>query len=134
MISTPTPDRPSVLTAAQRDAYARDGYVIVDDVLTADELSALNDVVDELIERPRIVTESDELFDLEPGHSGAAPKLRRIKDPQRHQETFDRVMRSPRVLDAVADVVGPDVRFVAGKLNLKHSGGGAAVEWHQDHA
>ena len=80
------------------------------------------------------MTDSDELYDLEPDHSAANPLLRRIKDPQQHHEVFDCIMRSTRVVDSVADVVGPDVRFVAGKLNLKHPAGGAPVEWHQDHA
>ena len=41
----------NVLTAAEQSTYWRDGYVVVDEVLTVAELKEVNDVVDELIER-----------------------------------------------------------------------------------
>jgi hypothetical protein len=34
----------------------------------------------------------------------------------------------------LAGLIGPNIRFDLGKLNMKDSGGGAAVEWHQDWA
>ena len=38
----------------------------------------------------------------------------------------------PIVVDLVADLLGPDVRFHSSKLNFKWSEGGDAVRWHQD--
>ena len=38
------------------------------------------------------------------------------------------------LLDIVACLLGPAIRFDHGKLNFKPAGGGAAVEWHQDWA
>ena len=40
--------------------------------------------------------------------------------------------QDPAVVDLVADVLGPDVRFHSSKLNFKWSEGGDAVRWHQD--
>jgi ectoine hydroxylase-related dioxygenase (phytanoyl-CoA dioxygenase family) len=40
--------------------------------------------------------------------------------------------KDPSVVDLVADLVGPDVRFHSSKLNFKWSEGGDAVRWHQD--
>jgi hypothetical protein len=40
--------------------------------------------------------------------------------------------QDPTVVDLVADVLGPDVRFHSSKLNFKWSDGGDAVRWHQD--
>ena len=36
------------------------------------------------------------------------------------------------VVDLVADLLGPDLRFHSSKLNFKWSDGGDAVRWHQD--
>jgi ectoine hydroxylase-related dioxygenase (phytanoyl-CoA dioxygenase family) len=43
-------------------------------------------------------------------------------------------MRSDHVLAPARDLVGPAIRLHTTKLNMKSSGGGAAVEWHQDFA
>ena len=42
---------------------------------------ALRRVTDEFVERSRGVSESDDIFDLEPDHSAERPRLRRIKNP-----------------------------------------------------
>jgi ectoine hydroxylase-related dioxygenase (phytanoyl-CoA dioxygenase family) len=44
------------------------------------------------------------------------------------------LVRHPRILAALRDLWGPDIRFDTAKLNLKSAGFGAAVEWHQDWA
>ena len=43
-------------------------------------------------------------------------------------------MGAEAVLNCVGDLIGDDVRFWSGKLNLKRPFGGQAVEWHQDWA
>jgi len=40
--------------------------------------------------------------------------------------------QDPAVVDLVADLLGPDIRFHSSKLNFKWSEGGDAVRWHQD--
>jgi ectoine hydroxylase-related dioxygenase (phytanoyl-CoA dioxygenase family) len=40
--------------------------------------------------------------------------------------------QDPSVVDLVADLLGPDIRFHSSKLNFKWSDGGDAVRWHQD--
>ena len=77
-----------MLTAEQIAFYHENGYLTVENVLSADELSALQRVTDEFVERSRSVSVSDDIFDLEPNHSAARPRLRRIKNPiQRHEST-----------------------------------------------
>ena len=69
-----------------------------------------------------------------PGHSATSPKFRRLKDPVKRHAVFDDLMRAPEIVDAVADLVGPAVRFDHSKLNFKPPGGSAEIAWHQDWA
>ena len=103
-------------------------------MFSADVVSELRRVTDEFVELSRQVRENDERFDLEPGHSAQDPRLRRLKEPERHHPAYDRVFREERVLDMVEQLVGHDIREFGGKLNMKSAGYGSPVEWHQDQA
>jgi phytanoyl-CoA hydroxylase len=74
------------------------------------------------------------VYDLEPTHSAAEPRVRRIKAPHAQHAVYDSVMRHPRILAVLQALVHPSMRFDTSKLNLKSAGYGAAVEWHQDWA
>ena len=123
-----------MLTQEQVEAYHARGYISVEGVFSDTEIEELRRVTDEFVERSRQVTENDEDFDLEPGHSAAAPRLRRLKHPEQLHPAYDRIFRDSRVLDKVAQLIGPDIRHFSGKLNMKSAGFGSPVEWHQDYA
>jgi phytanoyl-CoA hydroxylase len=114
--------------------YRQNGYQTIRGVLSAGEIELLRNVTDEFVDRSRAVMASDGVFDLEPDHRPAAPRLRRIKSPERQHPAYDSLMRNDRILDAVGEMLGEQIRFWSGKLNLKLPGGGQAVEWHQDWA
>lgn len=122
------------LSTEQVAAYHRDGYVRVDRLLDPAEVARLAEVTDEFVERSRHVTAHSDVFDLEPGHTPQAPKLRRLKSPHRQHPVYDRLLRDERVLDVVEQLVGPDIRFLSTKLNMKSSSFGSPVDWHQDWA
>ena len=107
---------------------------MVEAVFGAIELTELRRVTSELLEAAREVTASDAIYDLAPEHRPARPAVRRIKDPQDRHPAYAAAARSERLVDIVADLIGPGVRFDHGKLNLKPTGGSAAIEWHQDWA
>ena len=123
-----------MLTEDQIRAFWRDGYLAVENVLAAGELAALRRVTDEFVERSRAVAANDETFDLEPGHSAQAPRVRRIKHPVSKHPVFAKYARHDGILDIVACLLGDNLRFHNNKLNMKNPGHGAAVEWHQDWA
>ena len=78
------------LTAAQREAYERDGFIVVEGVLSQVEVADLRRVTDELVAKARRLTEHDEVYDLEPSHTPAEPRVRRIKTPHRQHPVYDR--------------------------------------------
>ena len=123
-----------MLSQEQIDFYHEKGYLGVEGVLSRAEVDELGRVTDEFVEKSRQVSQSDAVFDLEPGHSAAAPKLRRLKSPVQNHQAYERILRHDRILDIVAQLIGPNIRTNGDKLNMKSPEFGSAVEWHQDWA
>ena len=118
----------------QIDFYRTNGYLVVENLLSQEELDRAHRIIGDFLEQSRAVTEHTDIFDLEPGHSAAKPMLRRLKNPASQHPFFDELLRSDRILDRVAQLLGPDFRTKGNKLNMKLPKGGSAVEWHQDFA
>lgn len=124
--------RPRVLTQKQREDYFQEGYLLVERFVDEAWLEKLKAGIDRMIERSRAQTKSDAVFDLEPGHTAEAPRLRRVSSPNDEDAVFwDFAAQSP-LGDLLADVLGPHVKFHQSKLNFKWAKGGAEVKWHQD--
>ncbi|MFC3612327.1 phytanoyl-CoA dioxygenase family protein [Lutimaribacter marinistellae] len=122
------------LTDAQQQFYRENGYLVVEGVIPPAQLNALRAVVARFKDASRQVSSSDGIFDVGPGHTPDAPKLRRIKDPVEQDPAFDALMRSKVLVDIIAPLLGGTVRFDHSKLNFKPAGGKANIAWHQDWA
>jgi len=106
---------PRLLSPGQVDAYARDGFVCPVSVLTPDE----------------VLSARSELEAWE--HARGAP----IDFPEKSKSYLlfgwaDRLVHHPRVLDAVEDLIGPDILVYHSTLFLKEAHAPAFVRWHQD--
>ena len=123
-----------MLSAAQKAFYADNGYLLVEDVVTGAQLKKLQDITYGLIDESRTVSESNERFDLDKGHSAAAPRLPRIKLPHKQNPYFWEILTQSKVTNVLTDLLGDDTTLITTKLNTKAPGGGQAVEWHQDWA
>ena len=110
------------LTEAQIAQYHRDGYVVVPNVLSPEELAQLRQVTDDYVEGSRKVTKHDSVYDLEPGHSAEQPRVRRIKHPHRQHAVYAELVKHPNIVAVLQSLWGPNVRFHSSKLNLKSSG------------
>ena len=132
-----TPDRvlqhaPLVLDQRMRERYFDEGFLTVPGYIGGAWLARLRAVVESKVEESRTLTSSDDQFDLAPDHTAAKPNIRRLrKAVDQHPELWA-LAQDAAVVDLVADLVGPDVRFHSSKLNFKWSAGGEAVRWHQD--
>lgn len=123
-----------MLTPEQIETYHRDGYIGVENVLNSEEVEELKRVTDDFVEQSRAVAESDEVFDLEPGHTSEEPKLRRLKSPIDVHEVYRKTLKHPKILEIVSHLIGPSLWTNGNKLNMKSGGFGSPVEWHQDWA
>src|SRR5438067_11397658 len=122
------------LTEEQIAGYHRDGYLAVPRLIDAERVAELRRVTDVFVERSRGIARSDAVFDRHPRHSAAAPIVRRIKNPADHAPLYAWVALESPILDVVAGLLGPSIRFHHSKLNLKGGHVGAPVEVHQDAA
>jgi phytanoyl-CoA hydroxylase len=123
-----------MLTQKQIHFYHEQGYLGVENVLPNELVTELRRVTDEFVEQSRAHTEHTDVFDLEPGHSAADPRLRRLKNPIQQHPIYDQALRHPAILDIIEQLIGPGLRTNGNKLNMKSPGYGSAVEWHQDWA
>jgi phytanoyl-CoA hydroxylase len=114
--------------------YRRDGVVVVPDVLDVPTVGSLRRVVAELVAGAAQVSQHDDVYDLEPSHTPAMPRVRRIKSPHKVHALFDQIVRSQPVIDILTKLIGPNLRLHGSKLNIKAAQYGSPVEWHQDWA
>ncbi|MGE0800825.1 MAG: phytanoyl-CoA dioxygenase family protein [Lautropia sp.] len=126
----------SGIDADRKAFYEENGYVVVPDLLDPARVARLGAIVDELLQSAGRLSKSDSHYDLEPSHTPASPRVRRLKDVRKLHVAFDELARSPEVLDAVATLIGPDIRLSHPnvKINIKAAEYGSPVEWHQDWA
>jgi ectoine hydroxylase len=117
------------LTAEQIETFDRDGYLVLPNLLDADEvvllraeLARVSHVVDE-----RIMREKD----------NDAPRiiygLPDIGGPTFSQAYYD-LARNARVLGPITDVLQEDVSLFHIKCNFKEAIDGGYWQWHQDYA
>ena len=124
-----------MLTAQQIETYRRDGYLVIPRLIQGEQLAELRALTDRIVSEARGVAANDDLYDLEPSHSATLPRVRRLKPAIFKQYAFFRALtREPRITSLLSGLLGPDIRFYGGKLNMKSAGYGSPVEWHQDWA
>ena len=123
-----------MLSSQEVEFYRENGYLGVENVLSREELEVMRGVIEEFVEKSRSVTQSDSVYDLEPGHTSENPLLRRLKEPIKQHEVFTQTLHHKKILEIVSQLIGPDLRCNGDKLNMKLAEFGSPVEWHQDWA
>ena len=123
-----------MITVDQRNAYRRDGFIVVPDLLDQHELATFRRVIADLVAGAAAVETHTEVYDLEPGHTRTTPRVRRIKTPHKVHPAFAAVVRKPAVVEVLTALLGADLRLRGSKLNMKAARYGSPVEWHQDWA
>ena len=121
-------------------SFENNGYVLMENAITADQLAALNDQLRSWIDESRRhdsnfgeIMDGRPRFDVEPRtHSPETPALRRISSPIEVSDSYLAVTRDNAALDLTAEIFGPNIKLVATKVNLKLPGSGTAVKYHQD--
>ncbi|HSG04589.1 MAG TPA: phytanoyl-CoA dioxygenase family protein [Marinobacterium sp.] len=123
-----------MLSSEQISFYHKNGYLMVEDVVTPEQLAKLQQITHQLIDASRNVNSSNDVYDLDEGHSAENPRLTRIKLPHKQHPYFDEILKHSGVTEVLRSLLGEDAVLITSKLNTKAPGGGAAVEWHQDWA
>lgn len=129
----------SGLTEEQKDQFWREGVLVVEEAVTPEELDNMRTVFADWVEESREyeddygeTLDGRARFDLEPGHTAEKPALRRIQSPEEVSDVYAGVMRNSRMVDVVAELIGPSIKFHHGKVNSKLPGAATKVKFHQD--
>lgn len=127
------------LTLAQKRFFDENGYLVLEDLYSPDEVAVMRREMDALLRdpaaaRPRV------RFSYEP----AEERDRHPIDPENPQRVwmimdtplagdwwFDN-LRDPRVVDVIVDLLGPNINFHNGKARIKPPGYRSHQGWHQD--
>ena len=133
---------PAVLTEAQVATFRRDGCLVVADAVTPAQLASLNAAIGGWVAESRAHTapfgpptiDGRPRCDMGAEHTAARPALRRVNNPSDISDAYFEVMSGARMVDMVADLIGPNVKFHHCKINLKLPGAHTAVHYHQDFA
>ena len=123
----------------QCEFFRENGYLMVEDAVDGALLSRLKQEFDAWVEESRAhdaawgdTVDGRPRFDLEPGHSAGTPCLRRVNAPVEVSEAYLAATVESRMVDCVADLIGPNVKLHHTKINSKLPGANTAVKWHQD--
>ena len=112
------------LTPEDVTTYQRDGSVIIKDVFTADEISAMTDAV----EHGNRVAETTRDRD-----DGDGRITRLAIWNELGEDVWSAVSTSPRIVNNVRILLGEEAAFFHGKVIFKEAGTGGAWQWHQDY-
>jgi phytanoyl-CoA hydroxylase len=110
-----------------RKFYAKNGYVVVDNLFDATQLSAAHTAISEILSSGPL----NEIAELEPKDGGT---IRRIWSPVKKHQQFKAMAEHSALLDIVAALIGHHFQLHYTKLNMKGPKVGSIVEWHQDFA
>ncbi len=109
--------RSPAMATTLASAYAKDGYLFPYDVISEAEAAEL-------------------LADLEAAEAevaGDRAKLSMLRSfPAQLLPSFARLVRHPRLIEAVSQIIGPDILAWGSGLFIKEANSRSYVSWHQD--
>jgi len=106
-----------VLSDEQVQRYARDGYISPIDVFNEQDVGSFNEKLQRFRQR----------LDLNGKIAGRYNQKPHLLLPWANQ-----IVRHPRILDAVEQILGPNILCWASQFFAKDPGDNAYVSWHQD--
>ena len=107
-----------MLTSQQIESYRRDGYLVIPRLIEGEQLAELRALTDRIVAEARGVSDNDDLYDLEPSHSAALPRVRRLKPVIfKRYAFFHALARDPKITSIMAQLLGPAIRQHGGKLS-----------------
>ena len=129
-----------MLTREQIDGFWRDGYIVARTGVSLAQLSSLQEDLRAWVEESRAhaapfgepTVDGRPRFDMGEEHCAERPALRRVNNPSEISARYNDVMRDSAMLDMVAELIGPNVKYHHCKINLKLPGSHTVVRYHQD--
>ncbi|MEV5875110.1 ectoine hydroxylase [Streptomyces sp. NPDC052101] len=121
-----SPDTPGPIPSADLQAYERDGFLAVDQLITPAEVEVYRRELDRLVTDPAIRAD---------GRSIVEPKSKEIRsvfEVHRISEVFANLVRDERVVGRARQILGSDVYVHQSRINVKPGFGASGFYWHSD--
>jgi ectoine hydroxylase len=111
------------LKQAQIDEYNDRGFLFFPSLLSKEEMGVLSRELDQIVAKPRreIVYEKD------------GKTLRSVFNMQTYNEAYRRLVRHPKIVDPVSQLLGSPIYVFQLILNFKAAFTGDDWPWHQDY-
>ena len=124
----------------QVEQFHEQGFLVVEGVLSAEEVASLQTDFDQWVEDSRsqsqpwgTTQDGRARFDIESDHRPDHPSLRRVSSPTEISTAYRHVAFQSRMADIAAQLIGGNgIRFHHSKINSKLPHTATQVKWHQD--
>ena len=124
----------------QIEQFHQQGFLVVEEVLSAEEVALLQTDFDAWVEESRQHSEAwgetldgRPRFDLESDHTPHHPSLRRVSSPTEISAAYRRAALDSRMAAIAGQLIGGSgTRFHHSKINSKLPHTATQVKWHQD--
>lgn len=120
------PGTPGPVSRTGLQAYERDGFLAVDELLTEDEVSVYRQELQRIVTDPAI--RADERSVVEP----TSNEIRSVFEVHRISGVFGSLVRDERVVGTARQILGSDVYVHQSRINLKPGFGASGFYWHSD--
>ena len=120
-----------VITAERVERYHEDGYLIVENLFSREEIDVLRERIEDVCNGRTDFPQKE--LEYEPGKPGVRDirHVRKLHNGVFHDDVFRRFAADPRVLDVAAELIGPDIKLFGDQLFIKPPGG-IEKTYHQD--
>ena len=123
------------ITAEEKDFYETNGYLLKKGLVSSTDVAQIQVEIEDIHNRMAATPTqgigiSWEVYDT-PDHP---PRIKQLMHSELVSPTLNRLLRSDAVLDALEEMMGPDISLYHSKLLPKAGGDGTAIPWHQDYA
>lgn len=123
-----------VISEEQREAFRRDGFLLVENLTTLEEIESMRVVYDRLFSERR-GWESGDLFDMVgKDNLDAGLALPQLLSPSRYEPSLLQTRLSANAQSIAQQLLGPKIENYLEHAIMKPAGHGAATPWHQDDA
>ena len=108
-----------MLNPTQVDHYNDEGYVVVPDFLSGDQVAAFLTEMDVVSAGNTLAEHDAGRMEMEPCQAADGTQVRRLYEPCSEYELFGAFSRSQEILDAVEALLGPDLVYHYSKINSR---------------
>lgn len=135
--------KPQATREGQKHAFEKNGFVVIPDVLASGELAELcamvEGVMDGEIKPDKVPSLTEFMTQWEPGVKDDPTVARRNKirvlfNMCHSHSFFWKLATGKAMLDAVENLIGPDIRLYTDQMFTKPARHGSEVPWHADSA